>query len=88
MIPTVAGVNVHTEPETDTVDIVRAILTGIIILPFYHEDNITFFALRVHYTIISGIGTEVGWWRLRWVTLPASFVHISCKFLIFYILGG
>ena len=60
----------------EPLDIGRIILRGFLIFPFYHDDMITFFAIRVHYIIITGTERTTDIWFFEWVTLPAKDILI------------
>ena len=71
---------------TEPLDFGRIILRGFLIFPFYHCDMFTFFAIRVHYTIITGTERTTGEWSREWVTLPAKDIDIIYTTIFQYVL--
>ena len=69
---------------TEPLDVDRTIVRGMVTFPFVHDDMITFFALSVHITNITGTEKTIDRWRFEWITLPENIVILYRTFFIFY----
>ena len=53
-------------------DVDRTTIRGFGLFPIFWEDNVTFFAIRLHLIIITDTTRTVGTYWFQWITLPLN----------------
>ena len=87
--PTINAKDVEIKDDTiEPLDISRNGIRGFGLFPRYSGENVTFFAVRLSYTMINGTERETGVYSLKRITLPRNtIVHVGPFNIVIYVWG-